>query len=68
MKPVKKVTVHLPSDLLAKAQDFTGEGITDTVRRGLELVAAGAAYENIKKMRGKVAFSLKLKKMREDRS
>jgi hypothetical protein len=34
-----RVTVELPADLLKRARASTGEGITGTIRRGLELVA-----------------------------
>ena len=63
----KKVTVHLPAELLRKAQKSTGDGITETIRKGLELVAANEAYERLRSLRGKVKFSIDLKTMREDR-
>lgn len=47
MEPTRKVTVGLPQALLRKAQQTTGAGITATIRRGLELVAAGRAYEEL---------------------
>lgn len=61
------MTVHVDGTLLRKAQRQTGEGVTATVRRGLELVAAGGAYERLRELRGKVAFSLDLKALRDDR-
>lgn len=64
---VRKVTVHVDGSLLRKAQRQTGEGVTATIRRGLLLVAAGGAYERLKGLRGKVAFSLDLKALRADR-
>ena len=63
----RKITLELPEDLLRKAQQSTGEGVTATVRRGLELVAASAAYTELQKLRGKVKFSIKLKELRNDR-
>jgi hypothetical protein len=63
----RKVTVGLPQELLRKAQRTTGAGITATIRRGLELVAAGRAYEELLHLRGKVALSIDLKQLREDR-
>jgi len=36
----RKVTVELPADLLRRAQQSSGEGVTSTIRRGLELIAA----------------------------
>ena len=67
MHTEKKVTVHLPPALLKKAQAFTGQGITHTIRHGLELVAAGETYERLRQLRGKVKFSVDWKKLREDR-
>ncbi len=63
----KKITVQIPEELLRKAQGVTREGITGTVRRGLELVAASNAYTGLRRLRGRVTFSLNLKKLREDR-
>ncbi len=68
MRSVRKVTVELPRELLRKAQKATGEGTTATIRKGLELVAASRAYEGIRRLRGRVAFSVDWKKLREDRS
>lgn len=67
MGTVRKITVHVPGKLLEEAQRSTGEGITETVRRGLQLVAAGAAYRQLRKLRGKVEVSLDLGSLREDR-
>lgn len=66
MSAAKKVTVHLPADLLEKAQEVTGEGITPTIRRGLELVAAGRAYETLRRLRGRVKFARTVEELRED--
>ena len=62
-----KVTVELPADLLERARKSTGEGITSTIRRGLELVAASRAQEELKALRGKVKLSLDLAMSRSDR-
>ncbi len=67
MQPVKKITVQIPGELLRKAQKATGLGITPTIRQGLQLVAAGRAYERLRRLRGKVRFSLDLRVLREDR-
>ena len=63
----RKITLELPEDLLRKAQECTGEGVTATIRRGLELLAASTAYTGLQKLRGKVEFSIKLKELRNDR-
>ena len=44
----------------------SGEGVTPTVRRGLELVAAGGAYGRLRRFRGKVKFGIKLSDLRQD--
>lgn len=67
MKAARKITVEVPPDLLRKAQDSTGEGVTETVRRGLRLVAAGRAYQELRRLRGQVRVSIRLKDLRDDR-
>jgi len=64
---MRKITVEVPEDLLEKAQRATGTGITQTVRTGLKIVAASDAYEKLRKLRGKVRFSLTLEEMKDDR-
>jgi hypothetical protein len=39
MASARKLTVEISSDLLEKAQQATGTGITQTVRTGLQFVA-----------------------------
>jgi len=48
---MRKITVQLPAALLRKAQRSTGEGVTATIRRGLELVAAERAQEELRGLR-----------------
>ncbi|MBI4211229.1 MAG: hypothetical protein HY540_01190 [Deltaproteobacteria bacterium] len=67
MQTAKKITIQISEDLLSRAQEASGLGITPTIRRGLELVAAGGAYAALRSLRGKVKFSVSLKKLREDR-
>ncbi len=64
----RKVTVHLPDDLLERAQKATGQGITETVRQGLRLVAAGETFRRVAKLRGAVKFSVDLARLRDDRA
>jgi hypothetical protein len=40
METTRKITVEIRADLLRKAQEASGSGITETVRAGLELMAA----------------------------
>lgn len=66
MQAARKITVLLPENLLKKAQASTGLGITPTIRQGLELVAAGRAYERLRRLKGRVKFSLDLQSLRGD--
>jgi hypothetical protein len=66
MGETTKVTVILPADLLARAQRSTKQGITATVRQGLELVAASRAAEELRRLRGRVRMSIDLDRLRED--
>lgn len=63
----KKITLFVPDDLLHTAQEVSGVGISGTVVRGLELLAASAAYAKLRKLRGKLPISLNLKELRADR-
>lgn len=65
-KQLKKLTVEVPADLLERATTASGEGVTPTVRKGLELVAAGGAYGRLRRLRGKVKFGVALSDLRQD--
>ena len=67
MKPERKITVYVRGDLLDKAQKAARAGVSETVRKGLELLAASEAYDGLLKMRGKVKFSIDLSELRQDR-
>lgn len=67
MNGQRKVTVHLPDELLVKAQRASGQGITETLRQGLRLVAAGETFRRVSMLRGHVKFSVDTRKLREDR-
>jgi hypothetical protein len=67
MKTARKITVEVPPDLIEKAQRASGAGITETVRTGLQLVAASHAYARLRKLRGKVRFSRTFSELKADR-
>jgi hypothetical protein len=67
METDRKITVHVPAELLRKAQRTTKAGITSTVRLGLELAAAGEAYRKLRALRGRVKVALDLDTLRADR-
>ncbi len=49
----QKVTVMLPRQLVDAATKASGEGLTPTLRRGLELIAAKDVYKRALALRGK---------------
>ena len=61
---LRKLTILIPEDLLRRAQRTTKAGITPTMRRGLEVLAAQDAYEGLRKLRGKVKFGLTWQELR----
>ncbi len=67
MTSPRKITVEVPPDLLEKAQQAIGAGITETVRIGLTLVAASRTYAQLRGLRGKVKFSRTLAELKADR-
>jgi hypothetical protein len=67
METARKITVEVPLDLLERAQQASGAGITQTVRNGLQLVAASRTYARLRKFRGKVRFARTLAELKADR-
>ena len=67
METARKITVEVPPELLEKAQRASGTGITQTVRTGLQLVAASHACARLRQLRGKVRFSRALAELKADR-
>ena len=67
MKEVQKITVEVPAELLQKARQTTGTGVTQTIRSGLELLAAAQAYARLRQLRGKVHFSRTVAQLKTDR-
>ena len=67
VETVRKITVEVPPELLEKAQQASGAGITQTVRTGLQLVAASLTYARLRQLRGKVRFTRTLADLKADR-
>lgn len=65
-KKNKKITVLLPEELLMRATKASGSGVTQTLRQGLELVAAKEVYDSLLKMKGKFDLGIQLDQLRED--
>lgn len=53
METARRITVKIPARLLEKAQRASGAGIAQTVRTGLQLVAASETYARLRQLRGK---------------
>ncbi len=68
MSEMRKITAFVPADLLASAQAYTGEGVTETLRQGLEKLAHQAFYDRLRALKGKVKFDdFDLDELRRDR-
>jgi hypothetical protein len=67
MSTARKITVEVPQELLKKAQRASGAGVTQTVRAGLEIVAASQAYARLRQLKGKVRFSRTAAELKADR-
>ena len=62
---VRRVTVNLPRRLLADAEALTGEGVTGTLVRGLELLARRRAHTKALALRGKLDLDIDIDASRE---
>ena len=67
MKRARKITIEVPEELLKKAQKASRSGVTQTVRAGLELMAASDAYSRLLQFEGKVRFSRSAEQLKDDR-
>jgi hypothetical protein len=67
MQRARKITVEIPPELLKKAQQASGTGITQTVRTGLQLVAASRTYARLRSLRGKFRLSRTSAELKVDR-
>jgi hypothetical protein len=63
---LQKVTVRLPRDLVKRATRASGQGLTPTIRQGLEAVTRAEAFRCLRRLRGKVKFSIDVDQLRED--
>jgi hypothetical protein len=67
MGSARKITVEVPIELLQRAQRASGAGVTQTVRAGLQLLAASEAYAQLRAYRGKVRLSRTAAELKTDR-
>jgi hypothetical protein len=63
---LQKVTVRLPRDLVKRATRASGQGLSATIRQGLEAVTRAEAFRYLRRLRGKVKFSIDVDQLRED--
>ena len=66
-RTLRKVTVMLPATLVERATRATGQGLTPTIRKGLESIAAADAYDGLRRLRGKLKLTLNVNELRQDR-
>jgi hypothetical protein len=67
MDEMRKITVEVPLRDLENAQALTGPGVTETVRAALRKLASIRAQRELRKLCGKVRFSMTLEEMHYDR-
>jgi len=67
MGEMRKITVEVPNDDLAAAQDYIGAGVTETVRAALKRLRSDRAQQKALELRGKVKFSMTWQEMKYDR-
>ena len=67
METARKITVEIPPELLERAQQASGTGITQTVRTGLQLLAASQTYAKLRGLRGKTRFYRSSAELKVDR-
>lgn len=61
----RRVTANLPVRLLRAAQTVSGQGITETLKLGLELVKRRHAAARLSSLKGKLRLDLDLEASRE---
>ena len=61
----RRITANLPEDLLKEALEATGQGITETLIQGLQLIRRSRAYEKGMALKGHLNLDLNLDTLRE---
>ena len=67
MDALRKITVQVVERDLARAQAYTGEGVTETIRVALKKLASMKGQQELLKLRGKVKFSMTSDQLKYDR-
>ncbi len=60
----RRITANIPADLLEKAMEVTGQGITETLIEGLEQVRRRRFYEKAMALRGKINLNIDIDESR----
>ncbi|HEX5036000.1 MAG TPA: hypothetical protein VFX30_02445 [bacterium] len=63
--PARRITANLPEDLLEEALEATGQGITETLIQGLQLIRRSRAYEKGMALKGRLNLDLDIDTLRE---
>ncbi len=66
-KHSEKSQCSFAASYFAKAQKAANAGVSETVRKGLELLAASDTYDQLLRMRGKAKFSINWNRLGDDR-
>lgn len=61
---MRKITVNVPADVLDEATRVTGRGVTATVIEGLEELRKKGMRTALRRLKGRVRFSLDLDETR----
>ncbi len=64
MGEMRKITVEVPERALALAQEFSGAGVSETVREALLDYASKQAQKKAVALRGKIKFGVDLMALR----
>lgn len=64
---IQNISAQLPRNLIEEATEITHQGITETIRLALENLIRFNAYQNIRKLKGQVKFSINLEELRKDK-
>jgi len=67
MGEMRKITVEVSKDDLDAAQEYTGTGVSETVRTALAKLRSDSAQKRALALRGKVKFSMTWQEMKYDR-
>lgn len=64
MSAARKITVNVPEDVLKRARQVTGKGITETIIEGLLELRRRDMRSALRRLKGKVRFELDLEAAR----